>query len=149
MASADRRCFFYGHEIQKVAEAKEEAEKKKELDLIKINEPAKELVKERLSEIGKGSAPAYMGRGAVPWGLEAVGPGPPRSRPTDHSCHRVTAKNHGEPTSRPAMSRSQTSRHHPFSSGVNAILAFSFLASRFPFPFLWQIVCGRRRGRRV
>jgi len=34
-----------------VAEAKEEAEKKKELDLIKINEPAKELVKERLSEI--------------------------------------------------------------------------------------------------
>ena len=121
MASADRRCFFYGHEIQKVAEAKEEAEKKKELDLIKINEPAKELVKERLSEIGKGSAPAYTGRGAVPWGLEAVGPGPPRPRLSGHSCHRVTAQNHGEPTSRPAMSRSLSARHHLFSSSVNAI----------------------------
>ena len=52
MASADRRCFFYGHEIQKVAEAKTEAEKKSELDNVKINEQAKELVKERLGEIG-------------------------------------------------------------------------------------------------
>ena len=52
MASGDRRCFFYGHEIQKVAEAKTEAEKKTELDAIKINEQAKELVKERLGEVG-------------------------------------------------------------------------------------------------
>jgi len=51
MASADRRCFFYGHEIQKVAEAKSEAEKKKELDAIKINEQAKELVKQRIGEV--------------------------------------------------------------------------------------------------
>ena len=52
MASGDRRCFFYGHEIQRVAEAKTEAEKKTELDAIKINEQAKELVKERLGEVG-------------------------------------------------------------------------------------------------
>jgi len=51
MASADRRCFFYGHEIQKVAESKSEAEKIKELDVIKINEEAKELVKQRLGEV--------------------------------------------------------------------------------------------------
>lgn len=51
MASADRRCFYYGHEIQKVAEAKSEAEKKTELDKIKINEQAKEHTKERLGEI--------------------------------------------------------------------------------------------------
>ena len=53
MASADRRCFFYGHEIQKVAESKSEAEKIKELDVIKINEEAKELVKQRLGEVGR------------------------------------------------------------------------------------------------
>ena len=53
MASADRRCFFYGHEIQKVAESKSEAEKIKELDVIKINEQAKELVKQRLGEVGR------------------------------------------------------------------------------------------------
>jgi len=51
MASADRRCFFYGHEIQKVAEAKSEKEKITELDVIKINEQAKELVKQRLGEV--------------------------------------------------------------------------------------------------
>jgi len=51
MASADRRCFFYGHEIQKVAEAKSEKDKISELDAIKINEQAKDLVKQRLGEV--------------------------------------------------------------------------------------------------
>jgi len=51
MSSADRRCFFYGHEIQKVAEAKSETEKLKELDAIKLNEQAKELVKKRLPDV--------------------------------------------------------------------------------------------------
>ena len=53
MASADRRCFFYGHEIQKVAEASSEKDKITELDAIKINEQAKDLVKQRLGEVGE------------------------------------------------------------------------------------------------
>lgn len=67
MASADRRCFFYGHEIQKVAEAKSEKEKITELDAIKINEQAKDLVKQRLGEVGEGRTDDKCGRPFFPF----------------------------------------------------------------------------------
>jgi len=51
MASSERRCFFYGHEMGKVAEAGSEAGRKKELDAVKINEQARELVKQRIEEV--------------------------------------------------------------------------------------------------
>ena len=62
MASADRRCFFYGHEIQKVAEAKSEKEKITELDAVKINEQAKDLVKQRFGEVGEWRSHSFGGQ---------------------------------------------------------------------------------------